>query len=49
MTGDATPPPPPRVRPNVPALATLLTVFVGVGMLAATCVGGVALSMAKRA
>jgi hypothetical protein len=53
MTADVPPPlsPPratPRVRPDVPVLASLLVVFVGAGMLASICAGGAALSFAHR-
>jgi hypothetical protein len=45
------PPPqraPSRVRPDVPILATLLTLFVGVGMTAAMVAGGAAVAFARR-
>jgi hypothetical protein len=54
MTVDVPPPvpsmrAPPRVRPDVPIFATLLTLFLGAGMLSAICAGGVALSFVRGA
>src|SRR5262245_42610887 len=54
MTLEVPPPVPPpraprRVRPDVPVLATLATLFVGAGMLASGCAGGAVVAVARRA